>query len=47
MYIDTHLFSIIQISEQVYSRLRLNLISEGYKITPCKNECEKLEKIKK
>jgi hypothetical protein len=44
MYVRTKLFSIILISKYAYSLLRTNLINEGFKITPCENGCEKLEK---
>lgn len=44
MYVKTNLFSIIQISKYAYSLLRTNLINEGFKVIPCKNKCEKIEK---
>jgi hypothetical protein len=44
MYVDTRLFSIIQISKSAYGELRFNMVNDGFRVIPCKNGCEKIEK---
>ena len=44
MRVNTRFFKTIKITKSAYLELRYNLINEGFKVIPCKNECEKIEK---